>query len=45
MNVMEVLMTLLLLTGLAILVVGFGADSRPTDAERPTRWFPGRPRD
>lgn len=23
----------------------FGADSRPLDAERRTRWFPGHPRD
>jgi len=42
---MEVLMLFLLLIVLAIVTVAFGVDSRPTDADRPTRWFPARPRD
>lgn len=38
-------MLFLLLIVLAILTVAFGADSRPADADRPTRWFPALPRD
>jgi hypothetical protein len=42
---MEVLMPLILLIVLAIGAQFFGADSRPHDSERPTRWYPGVPRD
>jgi hypothetical protein len=41
---MEALMTVvlvLLITGAAF----FGVDSRPVDADRPTRWWPSTPRD
>jgi hypothetical protein len=44
-----VLMEAWMLVVLALLVVigaaGWGADSRLTDADRPTRWWPGTPRD
>jgi hypothetical protein len=36
---MEVVMTLLILTGLCLVAGFFGADSRPLDIERPTRWL------
>jgi hypothetical protein len=43
---MEVLMTtLLLMVLLAMLASAWGADSRPVDADRPTRWWPATPRD
>ncbi len=38
-------MTLLLVIVLVGVTVAFGADSRPADADRPTRWFPALPRD
>jgi hypothetical protein len=37
---------LILVLALVVLVLGasmFGADSRPTDADRPTRWWPAKP--
>ncbi|HKB17868.1 MAG TPA: hypothetical protein VKF28_02455 [Candidatus Dormibacteraeota bacterium] len=39
-----------LITGLFALVLGLlatvgGVDSRPVDADRPTRWWPATPRD
>lgn len=38
------------ITGLFALAIGLlamagGVDSRPVDADRPTRWFPATPRD
>jgi hypothetical protein len=36
---MEVVMTLLVLTALCLVAGFFGADSRPVDVERPTRWL------
>jgi hypothetical protein len=42
---MEVLMTVLILVLVAMLAAAWGADSRPTDAERATRWWPATPRD
>ena len=36
---MEVVMTLLVLTALCLVAGFIGADSRPLDAERPTRWL------
>jgi len=41
---MEVLMTLLILLAL-IFAAHWGVDSRPLDADRATRWWPGTPRD
>ncbi len=38
-------MPLVLLIVLAIGAQLFGVDSRPLDSERPTRWYPGAPRD
>lgn len=38
-------MVLLLTLLLAALAVRWGADSRPVDAERATRWWPATPRD
>jgi hypothetical protein len=42
-------MEVLMLVGLILLVVlsaaGRGVDSRLTDADRATRWFPAHPRD
>jgi hypothetical protein len=38
--------TLILVLALVALVLGastFGADSRPTDEDRPTRWWPAKP--
>jgi hypothetical protein len=38
--------TLILVLALAVLVLGasmFGADSRPTDEDRPTPWWPAKP--
>ncbi len=35
----------LIILAFDVLVALFGADSRPIDAERATRWFPGTPRD
>ena len=32
-------MTLLIVTALCLVAGFFGADSRPVDAERPTRWL------
>jgi hypothetical protein len=42
---MEVLMALLMLVLLALCAGRWGVDSRPTDADRPTRWWPATPRD
>jgi hypothetical protein len=42
---MEVLVPLLLMLLLAIAAQLWGEDSRPTDSDRPTRWWPGTPRD
>ncbi len=42
---MEVLITVLILVLLATLAAKFGADSRPLDIDRPTRWWPATPRD
>jgi hypothetical protein len=42
---MEVLMPLLLLLVLAIAAQLWGEDSRPTDSDQATRWWPGAPRD
>jgi hypothetical protein len=42
---MEVLMTVLILVLLAMLAAKWGADSRPVDADRATRWWPATPRD
>jgi hypothetical protein len=42
---MEVLVSLALLVLLAIAAQLWGADSRPTDADHATRWWPGAPRD
>jgi hypothetical protein len=36
---MEVVMTLLIVTALCLVAGFFGADSRPLDVERPTRWL------
>jgi hypothetical protein len=37
---MEVLMTVLILIALCLAGGFLGADSRPADIERPTRWWP-----
>jgi len=42
---MEVLMSLLILVLVAMCAARWGADSRPIDADRPTRWWPATPRD
>jgi hypothetical protein len=42
---MEVLMALLMLGLLALCAVRWGVDSRPTDADRATSWWPANPRD
>jgi hypothetical protein len=42
---MEVLITVLVTLALAMLAAKWGADSRPVDADRPTRWWPATPRD
>ena len=42
---MELAFAVLVLLALDVLAMRFGADSRPLDAERATRWFPGHPRD
>lgn len=42
---MEVLIPLLLMLLLAIGAQLWGVDSRPVDAGRATRWYPGTPRD
>jgi hypothetical protein len=42
---MEVLMALLMLLLLALCAWRWGVDSRPTDTDRPTRWWPATPRD
>jgi hypothetical protein len=42
---MEVLMAVLMLVLLALITARWGVDSRPIDAERPTRWWPAIPRD
>jgi hypothetical protein len=44
------IMVAALITGLFALVLGLlatvaGVDSRPVDADRPTRWWPATPRD
>jgi hypothetical protein len=36
---MDVVMTLLVFTGLCLVAGFFGADSRPLDLQRPTRWL------
>jgi len=38
-------MPLILLIALAVAAQFFGVDSRHFDSERPTRWYPGAPRD
>ncbi len=38
-------MTVLVLVLVALLAAGYGVDSRPVDADRPTRWWPATPRD
>ena len=35
----------LIILAFDVLVALFYADSRPVDADRPTRWFAGHPRD
>jgi len=42
---MEVLMTVLVALALVMLVARWGADSRLTDADRATPWWPATPRD
>lgn len=42
---MGFLYTALIILAFDVLVALFGADSRPVDADRATRWFPGTPRD
>ena len=42
---MEVLMTLLVALAMVVLAAKWGVDSRPLDADRPTRWWPATPRD
>jgi len=42
---MELVMTLLILVLVAMCAARWGADSRPIDADRPTRWWPATPRD
>jgi hypothetical protein len=42
---MEFLMAVLIFILLALLAARWGVDSRPVDAERPTRWFAATPRD
>jgi hypothetical protein len=44
-ELMELLITVLILVLLAMLAAGWGVDSRPLDIERPTRWWPATPRD
>jgi hypothetical protein len=41
---MEVLIAFLLLVLLALCAANWAVDSRPVDAERPTRWWPATPR-
>jgi hypothetical protein len=41
---MEVLMTILILTALCLAAGFWGADSRPLDVDRPTKWWPATPR-
>ncbi len=38
-------MTVLVALALVLLAAKWGADSRPTDADRATRWWPATPRD
>ncbi len=38
-------MTVLVLLLVALAAAAWGADSRPLDADRPTRWWPATPRD
>jgi hypothetical protein len=40
---METLILVLGLTLLAVAAATFGADSRPADEARPTRWWPADP--
>jgi hypothetical protein len=42
---MEVLMSLLIVVLLVMCAARWGADSRPVDADRPTRWWPATPRE
>lgn len=42
---MEVLLAVLMFILLALLAARWGVDSRPIDAERPTRWWAATPRD
>jgi hypothetical protein len=41
---METLIVVLALTVLIVASLKFGADSRPADDARPTRWWPANPR-
>jgi hypothetical protein len=44
---MEALMTVLVTVAIALLLLAVaheGVDSRPADADRATRWWPGTPR-
>jgi hypothetical protein len=42
---MYLVYAVLVLLAFDVLAMMFGADSRPLDTERATRWFPGHPRD
>jgi hypothetical protein len=42
---MEALMTFLVFAALCLAAGFWGADSRPKDIERPTRWWPAARRD
>lgn len=42
---MELLMAFLILVLMALAADMWGVDSRPLDADRATRWWPGTPRD
>lgn len=42
---MYLVYAVLVLLAFDILAMMFGADSRPLDTERATRWFAGHPRD
>jgi len=42
---MEILMLAAIALLVALSAAGWVSDSRLTDADRPTRWWPGTPRD
>jgi hypothetical protein len=42
---MEIVMTVMLMVLVALLAALWGADSRPQDIDRVTRWWPATPRD